>query len=634
MRVDPPAEGARGAPPAVERDPRALFAPPRVERTDRADGAIVLRAPDPLGPVARCVGEWLEHWAAHAPDRAFLAERDAAQAWRTVTYGEALARVRAIGTWLLGHGLGPARPLAILSDNSIDHALLSLAAMHVGVPVASVSVAYSLMSADHAKLRAIVEALSPGAVFVSAAAPFAAALKAIAPLHAGPGTAPTVIAGDATGGPPGVVPLERLLERTDAAAVASAYAAVTPDTVAKVLFTSGSTGTPKGVVNTQRMLCSNQQAKAQVWPFLERTPPVIVDWLPWSHTFGANHNFNLVLRNGGTLHVDAGKAAPGPFDRTLANLREVSPTVYFNVPRGYDLLVPALRADAALRRSFFARLQVVFYAAAALPQHLWDALIELSSAELGRPVPMVSAWGSTETAPLAADCHWQAERAGVIGLPIPGTELKLVPTAGKLEIRVRGANVTPGYWRAPEATAAAFDDEGFYRIGDAVRFADDARPERGLVFDGRIAEDFKLSSGTWVNVGGLRVRAIESLAPIAQDVVVAGHDRAEVAFLVVPNAVACRAIAGLHDAAPLADALAAPAVLDVLREGLRRLHAATGGAGSMHARRALLLDEPPSIDAGEITDKGYLNQRAVLARRAAQVARLYAAVPDERVVTL
>ncbi|MCZ8108324.1 MAG: AMP-binding protein, partial [Burkholderiales bacterium] len=467
MRTDPPAADARDVPHAVERDPVVLFAPPRVERIARADGCVLLRSPDPLGASARCVGEWLEAWAVRAPARTFLAERDPAGGWRTVGYADALAHVRTLGTWLLERGLGPERPLAILSDNGVDHALLSLAAMHVGVPVASVSVAYSLMSADHAKLRAIVSALTPGAVFVSAAAPFAAALRAIAPLHDA-----TIVAADPTGGPDGAVPLARLLERTDDAAVARAFAAVGPDTVAKVLFTSGSTGTPKGVVNTQRMLCSNQQAKAQVWPFLERTPPVIVDWLPWSHTFGANHNFNLVLRNGGTLYVDAGKAAPGPFDRTLANLREVSPTVYFNVPRGFDLLVPALRADAALRRTFFARLQAVFYAAAALPQHLWDALIELSVAELGRPVPMVSAWGSTETAPLSTDCHFQAERAGVIGLPVPGTELKLVPAAGKLEIRVRGANVTPGYWRAPEATAAAFDDEGFYRIGDAVRFAD------------------------------------------------------------------------------------------------------------------------------------------------------------------
>jgi feruloyl-CoA synthase len=629
MRIDPPAADRRDVPADVERDPSTLFAPPRVERVARPDGTTLLRSPEPLGPSARCVGEWLVDWAARAPDRPFLAERDATGGWRTVTYRDALDRVGALGTWLLERGLGPQRPLAILSDNGVDHALLSLAAMHVGVPVSSVSVAYSLMSADHAKLRTIVSALTPGAVFVSAAAPFAAALRAIAPLHDA-----TVVAADPAGGPAGVVPLARLLERTDGAAVDRAFAAVGPDTVAKVLFTSGSTGTPKGVVNTQRMLCSNQQAKAQVWPFLERTPPVIVDWLPWSHTFGANHNFNLVLRNGGTLHVDAGKAAPGPFDRTLANLREVSPTVYFNVPRGYDLLVPALRADPQLRRTFFSRLQAVFYAAAALPQHLWDALIELSTAELGRPVPMVSAWGSTETAPLATDCHFQAERAGVIGLPVPGTELRLVPAAGKLEIRVRGANVTPGYWRAPDATAAAFDDEGFYRIGDAVRFVDEAHPERGLVFDGRIAEDFKLSSGTWVGVGGLRVKGIEALAPLAQDVVVAGHDRDEVGFLVVPNAAACRALAGLPADAPLGDALGAPAVLDALRAGLRRLHAASGGAGSMHATRALLLEEPPSIDAGEITDKGYLNQRAVLARRAAQVDRLYAARPDARVARL
>ena len=632
MGTDAQAAGSAAAGDAVERDPLRLFATPRVTRTVRPDGSTLLASPEPLGEPARCVGDWLEHWAATAPARPFLAERGRDGTWTTVDYGGAAARVRAIGSWLLEAGLGADRPLAVLSDNGIDHALLALGAMHVGVPVAPISVAYSLASADHAKLRAIVSALTPGAIHVSSASLFAPALKAIAPLHDA-----IVVAGDADGAPADVgrvVPFAELARRVDAARVERAFASVGPDTVAKVLFTSGSTGSPKGVINTQRMLCSNQQAKAQVWPFLERTPPVIVDWLPWSHTFGANHNFNLVLRNGGTLYVDAGKAAPGPFDRTLANLREVSPTIYFNVPRGYDLLVAALRAEPALRRTFFARLQAIFYAAAALPQHLWNALNELAVAEVGRPIPLVAAWGSTETAPLATDCHFQAARAGTIGVPVPGTELKLVPAGDKLEIRVRGPNVMPGYWRAPEVTRAAFDDEGFYRIGDAVRFVDPERPEHGLLFDGRIAEDFKLSSGTWVDVGGLRLKAIEALAPVAQDVVVSGHDRDGIGLLVVPNLPACRALAGAPpDAAPQAVLAAAP-VLDAVAAGLRRLHAGCGGATSMHAGRARLLVEPLSSDAGEITDKGYVNQRAVLARRAADVERLHGDMIDELTVAL
>ncbi|MFO1195391.1 MAG: feruloyl-CoA synthase [Burkholderiaceae bacterium] len=625
-------QSADPAPSAVERDPARLFAPPRVERESRADGSVVLRSPVPLGPFDRCTGVWLERRAAADPNRTWIAERGRSGQWMRVSYAAALAQVKAIGTWLLDAGLGPTRPLAVLSDNSLEHALLMQGAMHVGVPVAPVSVAYSLMSADHAKLGAIVDTLRPGAIFAASAGQFAPALRAIASRHDA-----VLVAGDGADAPADLGPVTsfaQLLTKTDDERVARAFAAVGPDTIAKVLFTSGSTGSPKGVINTQRMLCSNQQAKAQVWPFLERTPPVIVDWLPWSHTFGANHNFNLVLRNGGTLFIDSGKAAPGLFDRTLANLREVSPTIYFNVPRGYDMLVPALRAEPQLRATFFANLQAIFYAAAALPQHLWDALNELAIETLGRPVPLVSAWGSTETAPLAADCHFQAERAGVIGVPVPGTELKLVPSADKQEIRVRGPNVMPGYWNAPGATAGAFDDEGFYRIGDAVKLADAAHPEKGLVFDGRIAEDFKLMSGTWVNVGAVRVRAVEALAPVAQDVVVCGHDRKEIGFLVVPNLAACRALAGLPDTAGLADVVAAPAVLAKLREGLKRLHAATGGASSMHATRALLLDAALSIDAGEITDKGYVNQRAVLGARAAKVERLYATTADAGVVEL
>jgi feruloyl-CoA synthase len=405
--------------------------------------------------------------------------------------------------------------------------------------------------------------------------------------------------------------------------VARAFSAVTRDTTAKLLFTSGSTGEPKGVINTQRMLCSNQQAKAQLWRFLEDTPPVIVDWLPWNHTFGGNHNFNLVLRNGGTLYIDTGRPVPGLFSRTVENLREIAPTVYFNVPRGYEMLVGALRVDEALRRHFFSRLQVIFYAAASLPNHLWEALSELSRNEVGEPIALSSGWGSTETAPLATDCHFHAQHPGVIGLPVPGCELKLLPNGNRYEIRVRGDLVTPGYWRKPDLTAAHFDEDGFYQIGDAVRFYDDNAPERGLLFDGRVAEDFKLTSGTWVHVGQLRLRAIAALAPLAQDVVIAGADRAEVGFLIFPNIAACRELCpDLSADAPFDTVLAHPALSAHIEAGLSELHR-QAPASSTHAARALLLTTPPSIDSGEITDKGYINQRAVLSCRKTLVEGLY-----------
>ncbi|MCK1623779.1 feruloyl-CoA synthase [Bradyrhizobium sp. 160] len=602
---------------APRGDAASLFATPRTVAEHRADGSIVLRSPEPLGASARCTGDWLEQWARQTPDTIFLAEHGSADApWTTVTYAQALRQVRAAASWILAQGLSAERPLAILSDNSIDHALLALAAQHVGVPSAAVSPAYSLMSKDFDKLRSMIALLAPGAIYVSATKPFAAALAAIRPLHTA-----QIISGHADDAD--ALSFRTIAETPETPDVAKAFAAVTPDTIAKFLFTSGSTGTPKAVINTQRMLTSSQQAKAQAWTFLEpsRGDLVILDWLPWSHTFGANHNFNLVLRNGGSLYIDGGKPAPGLFAMSLANLRSVMPTVYFNVPRGFDMLIAALRGDEELRRRFFSEVKFAFYAGAALPQNLWDALEDLSIKTVGRALPMVSAWGSTETSPLATDCHFLAERSGNIGVPIPGTELKLVAAGDKLEVRVRGPNVTPGYWKAPELTKQAFDDEGFYLIGDAVRFADAKRPERGLFFDGRVAEDFKLNSGTWVSVGTLRVAGIAALAPLAQDIVVTGHGGDEVRFLVFPNIAACRAHAGLGDAAAVNDVLAHDKVRTAIAQGLTRLKQQSSNS-SGHATRALLLAEPPLVDGGEITDKGYINQRAVLTRRADAVARL------------
>jgi feruloyl-CoA synthase len=596
---------------------RSLFATPAIVAERRADGSILVKSTTPLQPGARCVGDWLEHWARQTPDKIFLADRANADApWTTVTYKAALKQVRSVAAWILAQGLSAERPLVILSDNSVEHALFALAAQHIGAPSAAISPAYSLMSKDFDKLKSMITLLEPGAIYVSGTKPFAAALTAIQPLHSAP-----IVSGDAAD--TGATSFRAIAATPETPDVAKAFAAVTPDTIAKFLFTSGSTGTPKAVINTQRMLTSSQQAKAQTWKFLEDSGGdlVILDWLPWSHTFGANHNFNLVLRNGGALYVDGGKPAPGLFATSLSNLRSVMPTVYFNVPRGFDMLIAALRGDDALRQKFFSEVKFAFYAGAALPQNLWDALEELSIKTVGRALPMVSAWGSTETSPLATDCHFQAKRSGNIGVPIPGTELKLVPSGDKLEVRVCGPNVTPGYWKAPELTAQAFDTEGFYLIGDAVTFADPARPELGLFFDGRVAEDFKLNSGTWVSVGTLRVAGIAALAPLAQDIVVAGHGGDEVRFLVFPNIAACRAQAGLPDNADVKDVIGHEQVRTAIAQGLAKLKAQSSNS-SGHATRALLVAEPASVDGGEITDKGYINQRAVLTRRAHAVATL------------
>ena len=579
--------------------PRLRFAPARVQIERRADGAMILRSPLALGGHARAIGEWLERWAREKPERTFLAERRDG-AWRKLSYREALGLARRAGQGLLDRGLDGSRPVVILSDNSVDHALLALGAMHVGVPVAPVSPAYSLMSKDFAKLKAIFELLRPGLVWTGDPVKFAPALAAV-------GARST--------------PIDELLPEKAGSEVDEAFAGIGPGTIAKILFTSGSTGTPKGVINTQRMLTVNQEQYACVWPFLEDRPQVLVDWLPWNHTFGGNSNFCMMLRNGGTLHIDAGKPAPGLIETTVANLKEISPTIYFNVPRGFDLLLPFLEKDAELRANFFRRLDLMLYAGAALPQNLWERMQRLALAERGARLPLISAWGSTETAPLATGVHYAVDRAGIIGLPVPGCELKLVPAAGKLEARVKGPNVTPGYYGRDDLTKAAFDGEGYYRIGDALRFVDPKKPELGFAFDGRIAEDFKLSTGTWVHVGATRVKLIAAGDPLIQDAVITGHERNEVCALVFLNTAAVKA-RGLDDAG----------VREHLRAAMKKLAAETGLGSSTHPVRALVMSEPPSIDANEITDKGYINQRAVLERRAALVEELHAHRPAPEII--
>ena len=545
-----------------------------------------------------------------------------------MTYAAARERVYRVATWLLGQKLSPERPLVILSDNGIEHALLMLACQHIGVPSCAISPGNSLLSKDFVKLKANIELLRPGVIYADPVERFMPAIEAVRGLHDG-----VVVAGSRGAAPAGTIPFADLEKDVDAAAVAAAFAAVTPDTISKFLFTSGSIATPKAVINTQRMLTSSQKTKEIVWPFLKSSPPVLVDWLPWSHTFGGNHNFYMVLRFGGSLYIDEGKPVPGLLDKTVRNLKEIAPTLYFSVPRAYDMLIPRLRDDQEFREQFFSRLQLIFYAGAALPQHLWDELERLSRATIGTEVTMVSSWGSTETSPLATDCHFQAVRSGVIGVPVPGTTLKLVPVADKLEVRVKGPNVFPGYWKQPKLTAEAFDEEGYYRIGDAVEFVDANHPEQGLLFDGRVAEDFKLLTGTWVHVGSLRVAGIDALSPIAQDVVVAGHDRDEIGFLVFPNLPECRRLAALGDDAPVDAVLGHPMVKERIREGMVRLKR-EGGGSSTYPARLLMMAEPPSTEAGELTDKGYINQRAVLTRRADLVVHLYSDVPDSGVISL
>ena len=566
-----------------------------------ADGSFYLRPRLPLGQYPERLTDRLDEWAAREPRRAFLAERARNGEWRTISYSEFRSGALRIAQALLYRGLSQEKPIAVLSGNNIEHALIEIGAMYAGIPYSPISPAWSLFSTDFAKLREAIRLLKPGLVFTADGAKFRNAIEAAVPKEMALVVTERPLYGR-------TCELFSALSDTSATeAVSKARDHVTGDTIAKVLFTSGSAGAPKGVINTQRMLCSNQEMLRTVYAVLAEEPPVICDWLPWNHTFGGNHNFGLVLYNGGTLYIDEGRPTPAAFAETVRNLREISPTVYFNVPKGYEMLVQRLREDPPLRETFFRRLKMNFYAAASLPQYIWDALDEISIEHSGERIRMQTGLGMTETSPFAISASTGAARAGYIGLPVPGVEVKVAPVDGKLEVRYRGPNVTPGFWKQEELTRTAFDEEGFFRSGDAAQFLSPPQPSEGLVFDGRLAEDFKLSTGTWVSVGPLRAKLLAHCAPYVKDVVIAGHDRDELTALIFPDADACTG----RD------------VRALLQPLLTTLAETTKGSSS-RIERAVILDEPPSFDAGEITDKGTINQLAVLRHRAGIVEDLYA----------
>jgi feruloyl-CoA synthase len=617
-----PRPGVPGAAPM-----RAIsFADPDVSVERRADGTIYLRPRTPLGDYPARITDRLHHWASVAPDHVFMAERDRSGSWRELRYGELLTASRHIASALLARGLCAERPVVILSGNSIDHALIAFGAFYAGIPFCPVSPAYSLMSKDYGKLAYVLKLLTPGLVLADDAEKFAQAIAANVP----EGTEIAASFGRIAGRD--VTLLSDLLATPLHGALDTAHAAIGPDTIAKFLLTSGSTGNPKAVINTQRMICANQTMIRDTMAFLKDEPPVIVDWLPWNHTFGGNHNIGLTLYNGGSMYLDQGKPMPSGIEETVRNLREISPTVYFNVPKGFESLLPYLRDDAALREKFFGRLQAMFFSGAAMSAHVWQSLDELSVQTTGRRVPMLTGLGATETAPYFMSANPRTSRSGHVGLPVPGCDAKLAPSNGKLEIRARGPNVTPGYWRQPELTKAAFDDEGFYKFGDALKPADADNLDAGFDFDGRIAEDFKLASGTWVSVGPLRARFIAACAPMVRDVVIAGINRDEIAALVLLDLDGCRLVNAALPLDDLAAMAADPQVRNAFRERFAAFLAGSTGS-STRITRAVLLDVPLSIDRGEVTDKGSINQRAVLEHRGQLVDAIYSPTPPADVIT-
>lgn len=589
---------------------------PRIVWDRRADGCVVVRQADPLGPYPARMSDRIAHWAATAPDRTWMAERDATGAWQRVSYGELQRLIRSIGQALLDLGLSVDQPLAILSGNSVAHALMALGAQYAGIPSAAIAPAYALSGGEMGKLASVRDQITPGAVFVERTAPFAAALAQVFP-------GLPVLGRDGTGL---ALAWDDLIATPPRAGVEAAHAATGPDTVAKFLFTSGTTGSPKAVIQTQRMMCANMEQMTDCYAYLRDEPPVILDWAPWNHVAGGNLVFNTAIYNGGTFYVDGGRPTRDGMAETLRNLREVPTNWYWNVPFGFEMLVEAMDRDPDLARFFFRDIKFMYYAGAAMARHTWDALDALAVRTTGERILLSTGLGATETAPFALFSTDPEAAPGNLGVPARGIELKLVPVEGKWEARIKGPNVTPGYWRNPKLTLEAFDEEGFYRLGDALRFADEGDPSKGFFFDGRIAENFKMATGTWVAVGPLRAKLIDALGGIARDAVIVGEGEGELGALLVPFRPAIEKLvpggAGLDDAA----LLAAPELAAAIAERLAAWNRLAGGA-SLRVPRALVLTEPLSLERGEVTDKGSVNQRAVRSHRADLVATLFAGGP-------
>ena len=612
--VDPPTRAVRLGRPQYDLD-------------RRADGSILLRARETLGPYPARMTDKLIDGAGRHPERTLFAARGSDGAWVSITYAEALQTARSIGEALLRRGLSAERPVAILSGNDLDHAMLAFGCMVAGVPYAPVSPAYSLISTDFAKLKHIAGLLTPGLVFAADGRAFERAIEA-----AFPGDVEIVVSRNPLAARRCTAFAE--LTNTEAtSAIDEAHGRAGPDTIVKFLFTSGSTGEPKAVINTNRMWCANQEMLRAGLAFVQDEPPVIVDWSPWHHTAGGNHDVGLVLYNGGTFYVDDGKPTPAAIGETVRTLREVSPTWYFNVPKGFEALLPYLRNDDALRRTFFSRLKVLWFAGAGIAQHVFDEVQQLAVETCGERILFLTGFGSTETAPYALARLWHSANAANVGLPAIGLDMKLMPAEGRLEGRLRGPNITPGYWRRPELTADAFDEDGFYRLGDAFRFENESDISKGLLFEGRTAENFKLDTGTWVHVGPLRAQVIAHFAPLIRDVVIAGADRDYVAALILPDVEACRALSGASKSASVADVVAAPAVREALRERLCSLAKTSTGSSNL-IRRAMWLLDPLSLDTGEMTDKGSINQRLVIRNRASMLERLYAVQAGDDVISI
>ncbi len=592
----------------------------------RGDGSAIVRPDQALGTYPRSIVDALQAWAEKTPDAMLIADRNGVD-WRRMTYRQVLDAIKPLGAALLDAGLSPERPLIIISGNEIEHFLLGMAAIWVGIPYSPISPAYSLISTDFGKLKYVAGQLTPGMIYASDGRQFEKAMDA-----AFDHDVPVIVRSN---------PPEKrrhrmfsdLLQTPVTDKVAAAHDAITPDTIAKFLFTSGSTGSPKGVITTNRMMACNQEMIRAAMAFFEDEPPVLLDWMPWNHVAGGSHNTGIAIYNGGSFYIDDGKPTPALFERTVRNLKDVRPTYFTNVPKAYEFLVAALDADAELRTAFFSRLKLLQYAGASLSQHVFDGLERMARAELGQPILIITGYGSTETAPFAFTTTWPVEQAGHVGLPAPGLEIKLVPNIDKLELRLKGPNVTPGYWREPLLTKAGFDEEGFYKIGDALRFVDPDDVNKGFVFDGRVSEDFKLSTGTWVNMAGVRTSVIAACAPFIRDVVLTGLDRNYLGAMIFPDLAVCARHAELPEDSDPETIVSHPKIRKTFEDGLKLLASHATGS-SNHVARAVLMASPPDIDKGEVTDKGSINQRAVHGARGEMVEALYADTPGPDIFIL